>query len=323
MQKSKRLIRLMMLVNSKMQFTARELAEEIGVSVRTIQRDLRELEELGVPLYAEYGPQGGYRLLKEKLLPPLTFTEQEAVAMFFAYESLRDYASTPFHSESTAALSKFYAVLPQQTRRKIDEMKGRVMFLVPIRDQKAPHLKLLLDAAIRRDSLRIRYSSGKSESDRTILPIGLYAHNGYWYCPAYCFERKAHRLFRADLMLSVELVDLDDPSHSSEHLQGELTLDEWFLPPKVPEERLRFRVELTRTGVRKCQSDLWLDKKMTTEEDGTGVIDTWIEPHEIPYMTDTIFGLGTDAFVTDPPEMIERIANKIEQLRMRYAGLES
>lgn len=96
MQKAKRLIELMMLINQKQQFTARELAEACGVSLRTIQRDLRDLRSLGVPLYAEFGPKGGYRLLKEKLLPPLTFTENEAVAMFFAYQSLHNYASVLF-----------------------------------------------------------------------------------------------------------------------------------------------------------------------------------------------------------------------------------
>lgn len=129
MNKSQRLIELMMIVNKKQQFTARELAEESGVSVRTILRDLRQLEELGVPLYTEYGPRGGFRLLKEKLLPPLTFLEQEAFAIFFAVQLLQEYKTIPFGKDATRALSKFYQVLSPHTQKQIDAMKRCVRIL--------------------------------------------------------------------------------------------------------------------------------------------------------------------------------------------------
>ena len=103
------------------------------MSLRTIQRDLRDLEELGVPLYAEYGPKGGYRLLKEKLLPPLTFRENEAVAMFFAYQSLHNYASIPFGEQAVSALSKIYRILPPNAKRTIDRLKDCIQFWVPQR----------------------------------------------------------------------------------------------------------------------------------------------------------------------------------------------
>ncbi len=83
MSKSKRLLELMMTVNRKRKFTVKELAREFGVSSRTILRDLQELSELGVPLYSEVGPHGGYQVLNERMLPPIAFTEEEAVAIFF------------------------------------------------------------------------------------------------------------------------------------------------------------------------------------------------------------------------------------------------
>lgn len=82
MSKSKRLLDLMMTVNRKRKFTVRELADEFNVSSRTILRDLQELGELGVPLYSEVGPHGGYQVLSERILPPIAFTEEEAVAIF-------------------------------------------------------------------------------------------------------------------------------------------------------------------------------------------------------------------------------------------------
>lgn len=82
MSKSKRLLELMLTVNRKRKFTVKELAQEFGVSSRTILRDLQELGELGVPLYSEVGPHGGYQVLNERILPPIAFTEEEAVALF-------------------------------------------------------------------------------------------------------------------------------------------------------------------------------------------------------------------------------------------------
>ncbi|WP_374016499.1 YafY family protein [Paenibacillus thiaminolyticus] len=321
MQKAKRLIELMMLINQKQQFTARDLAEACGVSLRTIQRDLRDLEELGVPLYAEFGPKGGYRLLKEKLLPPLTFMENEAVAMFFAYQSLHNYASIPFGEEAVSALSKFYSVLPPNAKRTIDRLKDCIQFWVPQREQEAPFLQPLLEAAVELRAITIRYDSAQGENERDIVPLGLYAHNGYWYCPAYCFRRQAYRLFRADYIRSLVPRESLEPEMRRQ-MKKLITLEQWFLPP-VRQHTVPLRVELTRLGVRKCEADPWVDKGITRHPDGSGTIDTSIGEGEIEYYAERIFGLGTDALVKEPPELVDFIRDKLEQLRSRYGSDET
>lgn len=316
MNKSQRMIELMMLVNKKQQFTARELAAECGVSVRTILRDLRHLEELGVPLYTEYGPNGGFRLLKEKLLPPLCFLEQEAFAIFFAVQLLQEYKTIPFGKEAMQALSKFYQVLPAATQQQIDIMKSCVRFWVPPREQDIPHLQQLLHASLDKRTLQISYSSARGVEIREIVPIGLYAHNGYWYCPAYCIKRQGYRLFRADCMLEVAEVE-----RKTANLPINLmSLEEWFEPPIQKEGTVLLRIELTRLGVRKCQADPWLDKAMTVREEGTGFIHTAISVSEISYIADILFGMGTDAYVLEPIEVADIIHQKAEQVAVRYQG---
>ncbi|EBD8094960.1 HTH domain-containing protein, partial [Salmonella enterica] len=73
-----RKLALMRLMDSRKKFTARELAERFQVSIRTIQRDLNDLQELGFPLYTEVGVNGGYRVLPNRILPPLQLTQHEA-----------------------------------------------------------------------------------------------------------------------------------------------------------------------------------------------------------------------------------------------------
>lgn len=198
MSKSKRLLELMMTVNRKRKFTVKELAQEFGVSTRTMLRDLQELSELGVPLYSEVGPHGGYQVLKERILPPIAFSEEEAVAMFFAVHALRHYSSLPFEEESASALDKFYLHMSGDIRDRIDQMKNRVDFVTPTRQQDSPYLSILLEAAVHQKVLRIEYGSKGSEAGRTIQPIGIYSNNGLWFCPAYCSLRKDFRIFRCD-----------------------------------------------------------------------------------------------------------------------------
>ena len=82
MSKAERLIEMMITINTKKHFTVGELAEEFSVSKRTVLRDLQALEQAGFPLYSEVGAAGGYRILKERVLPPITFSENEAKAIF-------------------------------------------------------------------------------------------------------------------------------------------------------------------------------------------------------------------------------------------------
>ncbi|WP_242615246.1 helix-turn-helix transcriptional regulator [Paenibacillus solani] len=187
MQKSQCLIQLMMMINAKKSFTVRELADEFGLSVRTISRDLDELSGLGVPIYSVQGRGGGYRLLQERMLPPISFTESEAIAIFFACQSLGYFSTLPFGDGAATALHKFYHYLPADIKEQIDRLKDRVMIHSLFRRMSADILQTLMEAVMVRQAVTISYRSSAGSSQRHIQPIGLYASSGYWYCPAYCF----------------------------------------------------------------------------------------------------------------------------------------
>lgn len=76
MSKAKRLLDILMFVTTKRKFTAQELADEFNISVRTIHRYLLDLSDMGLPIYAEQGRNGGYTVLKDRILPPILFTEE-------------------------------------------------------------------------------------------------------------------------------------------------------------------------------------------------------------------------------------------------------
>jgi predicted DNA-binding transcriptional regulator YafY len=175
MTKAKRLNEMIMMVNRKKRFTVGELAKEFGVSNRTILRDLQELCEMGVPLYSEVGPHGGYQVLKERILPPIAFSEEEAKAIFFSIHALRHYISLPFNIEYESIKRKFYINLSGDTRDAIDRIKDRVDFLSGYQQEEVKFLRQILDAAIQQEAIIIDYETNEKVSRRCIQPIGISA----------------------------------------------------------------------------------------------------------------------------------------------------
>ncbi|MBO7745903.1 YafY family transcriptional regulator [Paenibacillus sp. MWE-103] len=313
MPKSKRLMELMMTVNRKRRFKVRELADEFGVSTRTILRDLQELSELGVPLYSEVGPHGGYQVVRERVLPPIAFTEEEAAAMFFAVHALRHYASLPFETESASALRKFYLHMPGDVRERIDRMKDRVDFVTPARRGETPHLALLLDAAVYRKVLAIDYAPKEADAERRrIQPVCLYANNGFWYCTAYCFERGGYRVFRCDRIRAAA----PDPDTKPLELGDVRDSRKAASAPPAP---VRLRAALTRAGVQRCESELWLAPLLDVREDGSGAIDADVPGGDLAFFADFFIGLGAEAELLGPAELKEAIRRKLTELLARYS----
>ncbi|CQR51648.1 helix-turn-helix transcriptional regulator [Paenibacillus riograndensis] len=340
MSKSKRLLDLMMTVNRKRKFTVKELAGEFGVSPRTILRDLQELGELGVPLYSEVGPHGGYQVLNERILPPIAFTEEEAVAIFFASHALRHYKYLPFKEESVAALQKFYHYMSGDVRDRIDEMKHRIDFVTPARQAEFPYLAILLEAATGQKVLQIDYETKGKRMDRAIQPIGIYASNGLWYCPAYCFLRGGIRVFRCDRIhtadyavsgpapLDLRHVLLGNKESCSNleqagntGLQQEPGLEiskQRERATSKKNERTRLYIGLTDEGVQACEAELWSSSLLHIREDGTGWLEGDIPHKDLPFFARFVIGLCNEAAVKEPQELVRAVKELLAGMLAKY-----
>ncbi|SFF07504.1 Predicted DNA-binding transcriptional regulator YafY, contains an HTH and WYL domains [Paenibacillus algorifonticola] len=312
MSKSKRLMELMMAVNHKRKFTVKELSQEFGVSQRTILRDLQELSELGVPLYSEVGPHGGYRVLKERILPPIAFSEEEAVAIFFSIHALRHYSSLPFEADASSALRKFYHYMAHDTRDRIDQMKSRVDFVTPTRQAHSPYLSILLDAAIQQKVLLIDYEALEKRSSREIQPIGIYTRNGLWYCPAYCFQSDEFRVFRCDRMFAVTHSTVEPLDLRHVHLENRQTKG-------VPEQEVvALYAELTKEGAQMCEAEPWPVPKLHIRKDGTGWLEGNISKSDMLFFAKFFIGLGHEVTIESPPELLDCIKRNLSELLAKY-----
>lgn len=187
------------------------LAEQFGVSLRTVYRDLRTLEEAGVPLCGVAG--AGYSLAEGYRLPPVMFTREEATALLTAEKLAARLADARTAQLGEAAMDKLRAVLRRADRDYLETLSPHIQILRP---RPAPlagpagtevHQQLLTAIATQRVA-RLHYQAGATDAvtERDIEPIGLYL-GLHWHVVAYCRLRQAFRDFRLDRMAHLQLRD--------------------------------------------------------------------------------------------------------------------
>ena len=318
MSKAERLIEMMITINAKKDFTVGELANEFSVSKRTILRDLQELEQAGFPLYSEVGAAGGYHLLKERILPPIAFSESEAKAIFFACQALQYHRDLPFEQETISVLKKFLNCLPLDVQNSITQIQNKVVFWIPDRHCDSPLLKSMFLVVINRHAATIRYSSTYSESTRTIIPIGLYAMNGLWYCPAYCTAANQIRVFRVDRMKEI----IEEKPYPKGKYPIPASIQEYLENTEVKND-YHMKIQLTDIGVKRCESECLLARGLKTFPTGGGIIDMEINHTALEWVADYILPFGNNATVLAPLELIKLMQQKIYELHQHYCSLET
>ncbi len=302
-----------MMVNRRKRFTVKELAQEFGMSKRTILRDLQELSEMGVPLYSESGPFGGYQVLNERILPPIAFNEGEAISIFFAIHALRHYISLPFDSEYESIIKKFYLNLSGDIRDTIDKMKNRVEFVSVYQQEETPYIKQLLEVSIKQEIVIVGYEINGEITYRSIQPIGIYANEGKWYCPSYCFLRKDYRVFRCDRIKTIELDENTVPIDLST-----IYLTNRFSLINRNKETYQLHVELTNKGVDKYKSTKWPNIELSKRKDGTGFLKGMILKSDTDFFTEFFINYGEDAMVKSPSELVDSIKEKLHTILKQY-----
>lgn len=309
MSKAKRLLDILVFVTAKRKFTAQEIADEFNISIRTVHRYILDLSDMGLTIYAEQGRNGGYTVLTSKLLPPILFTEEEAVSVFFAFQSLGYYQNLPFDTEMNSVAHKLYSSLQREAKIKVDKMRSYIAFWNPKRTIDAPLLNDILNYSIENKNLHVQYESKAGLTTRHIRPIGVYAHDGLWYLPAYDYGKQKILLFRVDRILRILSTEENEDSF--------MDLQDWFKSNEV-KNPIRLHVQLTMEGVRQCKSVPSFDGFVVTQEDGTGYINMFIDKGDIGFITPLFYRLGIDARVLEPKELIDEMRGKAEEILTMY-----
>jgi len=206
MNRLSRLTSILTQLQAKRLVTATELSKKYGVSVRTIYRDIRSLEESGIPIYTEEGK--GYSLVEGYTLPPVMFTEEEANALITGYTMISRNKDASLVENYKDAIDKIKSVLRHTQKDKIELLTNRVVFIQNMSQVTTSNILSSIQIAI--TSLRlidISYISlyKNEESNRLIEPQAMYHTQGNWILIAWCRLRKDYREFRLDRIQSVKM----------------------------------------------------------------------------------------------------------------------
>ncbi len=205
-----RVLTVLELLQSHARMTGTELAARVDVDVRTIRRYIDALQELGIPVLAERGRYGAYSLMPGFKLPPLMFSEDEALALTLGLLVARRVGMLQTVPALESALAKVERVLPVALRQRIQAVQQALLVELAEPDAAPANATVLaFSTAIRNGhQVALRYrSAGQQATERLIEPYGVVYRGGRWYAPAYCHLRAGMRLFRLDRVLAAEVVE--------------------------------------------------------------------------------------------------------------------
>lgn len=218
-----RLTAIVTQLQTKRLVTATQLSEKFGVTIRTIYRDIKALEQAGVPILTEEGK--GYLLMEGYRIPPVMFTESEANALITAEQLVLKNRDSSLIKEYSEAISKIKAVLLYSTKEKADLLSKRIAVSPAIPNTSTSNsLTLIQNALTTFKVLNITYHSEEKDEKTTrhIEPFALYYNlQESWTLIAYCRLRKDYRMFRLSRISKIEPLDLSFTPHK-------LTLKEYL-----------------------------------------------------------------------------------------------
>ena len=216
-----RLTAILTQLQTKRLITATTLADKFSVSVRTIYRDIRALEQAGVPILIEDGK--GYTLMDGYKIPPVMFSESQANALILAEQLVLKNRDSSFIKDYTEAVDKVKAVLKQADKDKANLLADRTRFEQNInRERNSDNISQLQQALTNFYLTKIDYTNEQGKiSNRIIEPFALISTTENWLLIAWCRSRKEFRFFRLDRITNLQVLAENFTAHK-------MTLQEYF-----------------------------------------------------------------------------------------------
>jgi predicted DNA-binding transcriptional regulator YafY len=205
-----RVLTVLELLQARGRLSGPELAERLEVDLRTVRRYVTMLQDLGIPVEAERGRHGGYRLRPGFRLPPLLFTDDEALAVMLGLLAARRLGLIADASTVEGALAKVERALPADVRGRVSAVQETLQ-IGTARSMAIPStatVMTLATAVTNRRQIWLRYGAAtEEETERLVDPYGLVHVVGRWYAPGFCHLRDDFRLFRIDRIRDITILE--------------------------------------------------------------------------------------------------------------------
>jgi len=310
-----RLLSLIMLLQSHATWKAADLAEELGVSERTVHRYMGMLEELGIPLYSERGPYGGFALVRGYKLPPLIFTAEEATVLYMGANLVGEVWGQTYKDAVTAVTAKLDNVLPDDLRHEVASARQSLVICgLAARDYRPwePIIHTLRECIMRRCCVQLVYQSfALEETCRDIEPYALTFYGGLWYVVGFCRLRQAMRTFRVDRIQRITPLKIP------------FTIPRDFSARDYITQALRFEqhytvvVQIAAAVAPHIRERYGHWMQLTECENGS--IIAQFDASTLDWATGWVLSYGEAVRVLEPPELIEHVRTAAEAILQQYA----
>ena len=306
---STRLFTLLDLLQSRPGVTATQLAERLEVEGRSVRRYITMLQDMGIPVEAVRGRYGGYRLRPGFKLPPLMWTEEEAVAVTLGLQAIHQLGLSQTTSIVESALAKVERVLPLALRERVQAVQEAVMLDLGVRERAEPgtFVMSLSIAAARGKRVRMRYQARPGEeNERDFDCYGLVYQGKRWYAVGYCHLRQGMRIFRLDRIGALETREerFTPPAHFdclAYTIQAFAALPSRWL--------VEVFVQTSLEQLREVVPPTWA----TFEETPAGILLRAYD-NDLEHTARFLVSLGCPFRVLQPPELVEALRTLAEKL---------
>lgn len=248
MKKSERLNDMMLFLNDKNVFQLSDIMTKYDISRSTAIRDVKSLEEIGMPIYSERGRNGHYQVLRNRLLSPIVFNIDEVFALYFSMLTLKAYETTPFYLSVEKLKTKFERCLSAE---KIEMLRKteEVFSLGYIKhNNQCEFLDVILQFTMEEKVCQINYDKKGIEKTYVVQFYNISSAYGQWYVTSYNFETKRMQVFRCDRILELE----ENHAFEAKKLTDLKSETDYLYKKK---DAINFEVEIASNGV-----DLFLKK---------------------------------------------------------------
>jgi len=304
---------LILLLQSRPSWKAAELAEELGVSERTIHRYMSMLEEMGIPIYSERGPYGGFSLVRGYKLPPMVFSAEEATVLYMGANLVKDVWGKTYQDAATSVTAKLDNVLPDALRQQVAlAQQSLVVSGVMTRDARPwePVLHTLRQCIGGRCSVRIRYRNLRREdSERVVEPYALAYQMGQWYLVGHCRLRHEVRTFRVDRIQHAEPIQERFAVPDNFDLQTYMRRTMY-----EPSTTVVVRFDASIAALIREDRAPWMS--VTEQDDGSILVQFGVSTLE--WVVGWVLSYGGVARVLEPPELIERVHKTAQGALQQY-----
>ncbi len=312
MNRIDRLTAIVTQLQSKRLTKADEIAKRFSISLRTVYRDMRALEEAGIPIIGEAGQ--GYSLVEGYRLPPVMFTQEEAQAFLVAekiFEKVTDKGSSEhFHS----AMLKIKAVLRTTEKDRLDQLSPQVEVIRMKNrlqvDENGGFIQSILNSLSNKKLIEIHYTTFEEEktSSRIIEPVGVYYAFEQWYLIAWCRLRKDYRTFRIDRIQELKIKE------ETYQTDAHPTLKEYLKKVRSEENLTQIEILVPFSTEKYLRKQKYNQGFVTEKKVEIGI--------EMTFMTSSVEGfvrwilmMGDKIKLLSPPEAKDRMKELVEEIR--------